>query len=788
MPLPRIPRIPRVLRFFFAALLALVALPALAADEGLGNTVEPIVGARCRLFEVAADAYREEASDGIFPLKAAYGNRTPGILPEEVLKRCFDGTLERLPGIKLLWEDSFAATRGEAARFSVGPLPSATGRPLRLDLAASASFDDRANAAFFDVDFSLRPDGAGDDAPAVVLGSGKSQRVWWGGGYAVVARPVPRAEDSVPPYYLAVIGNWEHDGYRRVPVRPVGREVLDARYAEAAERGRDVLAEALCADFDDPARHGAALAWIAQAASALGSPNRHPPVDAPFLSDRDYVEALVAVGLAAFCESDWRDEVSFEAILGLHWTRSPRSLRAHALARYAGQGNPAPGPRTLPAWRVGRPNRFEGDSPEARRAALELARSLVVRSVFGERDIPSAAVVFGLFPEAGPRLAAIDRGDSLPRVAASPVPAIAERAPLVGRAIRRAEEAAEADAAGYPPVRHPPPGEVEGLFLLAAPDRDPPVFVAGEPIHFDVALSNAGPFVVSVEESTDWHEFRVDGLEPLEWRRPSPFPRGSELSRHFWWELFPGAAGQPDRIDLADWVSNAVPRRVSATLRRNLDLFGHRWAETRVEFEIVPAPATNAPAATPAAAFDTTLFAAFATNVPCWPPPESPSFDEVLHALPDFASFRTGRGWGVPTEPLPPELEAAVRKSLRRAVRTDTPPEALRFGTERETWPEDGWCVDAHWHTAAFEARFPGRGFCPFGHGSGGSYSERFLAYRSPDSAEDALFALFPGTYRAPGLAALLDRAHPPSGVAEETHAESAESESHAESAETAEP
>ena len=38
-------------------LLAL-ALPALAADEGLGNTVEPIVGARCRLFEVAADAYR----------------------------------------------------------------------------------------------------------------------------------------------------------------------------------------------------------------------------------------------------------------------------------------------------------------------------------------------------------------------------------------------------------------------------------------------------------------------------------------------------------------------------------------------------------------------------------------------------------------------------------------------------------------------------------------------------------------------------------------------------------
>ena len=434
-------------------LLAL-ALPALAADEGLGNTVEPIVGARCRLFEVAADAYREEASDGIFPLKAAYGKRTPGILPEEVLKRCFDGTLERLPGIKLLWEDSFAATRGEAARFSVGPLPSATGRPLRLDLAASASFDDRANAAFFDVDFSLRPDGAGDDAPAVVLGSGKSQRVWWGGGYAVVARPVPRAEDSVPPYYLAVIGNWEHDGYRSVPVRPVGREVLDARYAEAAERGRDVLA-----------------------------------------------------------------------------------------------------------------------------------------------DVASAA--------------------------------------------------------------------------LAA-------------------------------------------------------------------------------------------------------RFGH--------------PATNAPAATPAAAFDTTLFAAFATNVPCWPPPESPSFDEVLHALPDFASFRTGRGWGVPTEPLPPELEAAVRESLRRAVRTDTPPEALQFGTERETWPEDGWCVDAHWHTAAFEARFPGRGFCPFGHGSGGSYSERFLAYRSPDSAEDALFALFLGTYRAPGLAALLDRAHPPSGAAEETHAESAESESHAESAETAEP
>jgi hypothetical protein len=173
--------------------------------------------------------------------------------------------------------------------------------------------------------------------------------------------------------------------------------------------------------------------------------------------------------------------------------------------------------------------------------------------------------------------------------------------------------------------------------------------------------------------------------------------------------------------------------------------------------------------------FDMTLFAAFATNVPCWPPPESPSFDEVLHALPDFASFRTGRGWGVPTEPLPPELEAAVRESLRRAVRTDTPPEALRFGTERETWPEDGWCVDAHWHTAAFEARFPGRGFCPFGHGSGGSYSERFLAYRSPDSVEDALFALFPGTYRAPGLAALLDRAHPPSGAAEETHAESAE-------------
>ncbi len=208
-------------------------------------------------------------------------------------------------------------------------------------------------------------------------------------------------------------------------------------------------------------------------------------------------------------------------------------------------------------------------------------------------------------------------------------------------------------------------------------------------------------------------------------------------------------------------------------------------------------PATNAPAATPAAAFDTTLFAAFgtrlaaafATNVPCWPPPASPSFDEVLHALPDFASFRTGRGWGVPTEPLPPELEAAVRESLRRAVRTDTPPEALRFGTERETWPEDGWCVDAHWHTAAFEARFPGRGFCPFGDGSGGSYSERFLAYRSPDSVEDALFALFPGTYRAPGLAALLDRAHPPSGVAEETHADSpAEPESHAESAETAEP
>ena len=199
-------------------------------------------------------------------------------------------------------------------------------------------------------------------------------------------------------------------------------------------------------------------------------------------------------------------------------------------------------------------------------------------------------------------------------------------------------------------------------------------------------------------------------------------------------------------------------------------------------------PATHAPAATPAAAFDTTLFAAFATNVPCWPPPESPSFDEVLHALPDFASFRTGRGWGVPTEPLPPELDAAVRESLRRAVRTDTPPEALRFGTERETWPEDGWCVDAHWHTAAFEARFPGRGFCPFGDGSGGSYSERFLAYRSPDSAEDALFALFPGTYRAPGLAALLDRAHPPSGAAEETHAESAEPEPHAESAEPAEP
>ena len=203
---------------------------------------------------------------------------------------------------------------------------------------------------------------------------------------------------------------------------------------------------------------------------------------------------------------------------------------------------------------------------------------------------------------------------------------------------------------------------------------------------------------------------------------------------------------------------------------------------------LADAPATNAPAATPAAAFDTTLFAAFATNVPCWPPPESPSFDEVLHALPDFASFRTGRGWGVPTEPLPPELDAAVRESLRRAVRTDTPPEALRFGTERETWPEDGWCVDAHWHTAAFEARFPGRGFCPFGDGSGGSYSERFLAYRSPDSAEDALFALFPGTYRAPGLAALLDRAHPPSGAAEETHAESAEPEPHAESAKTADP
>ena len=298
MTLPRIPRIPRVLRFFFAALLALVALPALAADEGLGKTVEPIVGARCRLFEVAADAYREEASDGIFPLKAAYGNRTPGILPEEVLKRCFDGTLERLPGIKLLWEDSFAATRGEAARFSVGPLPSATGRPLRLDLAASASFDDRANAAFFDVDFSLRPDGAGDDAPAVVLGSGKSQRVWWGGGYAVVARPVPRAEDSVPPYYLAVIGNWEHDGYRSVPVRPVGREVLDARYAEAAERGRDVLAEALCADFDAPVHRIYRL--DAPSRTNLVAWFRGPDAPRPVPADPDLcTEALRALFVAA---------------------------------------------------------------------------------------------------------------------------------------------------------------------------------------------------------------------------------------------------------------------------------------------------------------------------------------------------------------------------------------------------------------------------------------------------------------------------------------------------------
>jgi len=278
-------------------LLAL-ALPALAADEGLGNTVEPIVGARCRLFEVAADAYREEASDGIFPLKAAYGNRTPGILPEEVLKRCFDGTLERLPGIKLLWEDSFAATRGEAARFSVGPLPSATGRPLRLDLAASASFDDRANAAFFDVDFSLRPDGAGDDAPAVVLGSGKSQRVWWGGGYAVVARPVPRAEDSVPPYYLAVIGNWEHDGYRSVPVRPVGREVLDARYAEAAERGRDVLAEALCADFDAPVHRIYRL--DAPSRTNLVAWFRGPDAPRPVPADPDLcTEALRALFVAA---------------------------------------------------------------------------------------------------------------------------------------------------------------------------------------------------------------------------------------------------------------------------------------------------------------------------------------------------------------------------------------------------------------------------------------------------------------------------------------------------------
>ena len=583
-------------------LLAL-ALPALAADEGLGNTVEPIVGARCRLFEVAADAYREEASDGIFPLKAAYGNRTPGILPEEVLKRCFDGTLERLPGIKLLWEDSFAATRGEAARFSVGPLPSATGRPLRLDLAASASFDDRANAAFFDVDFSLRPDGAGDDAPAVVLGSGKSQRVWWGGGYAVVARPVPRAEDSVPPYYLAVIGNWEHDGYRSVPVRPVGREVLDARYAEAAERGRDVLAEALCADFDAPV-------------------HRIYRLDAPSRTN------LVA------------------------WFRGPDA------------------PRPVPA------------DPDLCTEALR-----------------------ALFVAAGGALStnAVPGGDG---------DLFSDRT---------------AEFLRYVP-------QTDSWIVLAPADRQD---------YFRKCLEGT---------------IADDGLGPILLPSPSGSSENKRIDPPVIRPVFHSRLDPP-----ADVASAALAAR-----------FGH--------------PATNAPAATPAAAFDTTLFAAFATNVPCWPPPESPSFDEVLHALPDFASFRTGRGWGVPTEPLPPELEAAVRESLRRAVRTDTPPEALQFGTERETWPEDGWCVDAHWHTAAFEARFPGRGFCPFGHGSGGSYSERFLAYRSPDSAEDALFALFPGTYRAPGLAALLDRAHPPSGAAEETHAESAESESHAESAETAEP
>ena len=112
-----------------------------------------------------------------------------------------------------------------------------------------------------------------------------------------------------------------------------------------------------------------------------------------------------------------------------------------------------------------------------------------------------------------------------------------------------------------------------------------PVFAAGEPILFDVALSNAGPFCVMVEETYPGLEFLLDG------RRPLGFVEGGllELPRHFRADLFPGAVDQPRRIDLADWVSNAAPGRVSATLRRNLDLSGRGYAETRVEFEIVPA-------------------------------------------------------------------------------------------------------------------------------------------------------------------------------------------------------
>ena len=576
--------------------LALVLLPALALaapdPEGLGTWIVPRVAFDCRLFEVLPGK-AATVPDGFVPAGRAVKWKR-GTIPAGMLRSFFDGSFEAMEGVSLAWSGSLEASRFSPARVSV-PLPPSAASTRKLDLSVSASHSDVANAARFDVGFAFRDAGTADEPSAAVPEeTGDSGLVPGDSGFGIVLRG---SSGPVDPDVLLAIGNWRLAGFERVPVRPVGLDELRPRYvalAALAVQGADRLAEALCRDFEDPAGHGAALAWIAEAANALGSSDPHPPADAPFLSDAGYVEALVAVGLAAFCESDWHDETSFEAILGIWAPHAPRSLRAHALARYAGQGNPLPAPRNLPAWRWGRPNRFEGDSPEARRALSGLAES-VIPHFDGNRDC-TADVVFGLFPEQMPALAGFDRRDSLPAVAGSAVPAVAERAALVERAILHAEEAAEADAAGYPAVRRPPPGAVEGLFLLAEPVRTPAVHAAGEPILFDVVLSNAGPFSVTVEETSPRVEYRFDGRRPLDW----PDDGLLELTRRFWTELPPGAVGNRARLDLSDWVSNDVPRRVRAPLRRDLDLAGTRWAETEVEFEILSAaaPATNAPAAT----------------------------------------------------------------------------------------------------------------------------------------------------------------------------------------------